>query len=106
MQGAHSQVGPGQRHGSSGGSEAAAGDNQGSRLGLKGHCYVDGAGPGHGRARTVGAAVLVAAAVTVWQGRQCRAGLGGGSAGQGSVAAVQGTARWRQCKAQLVADGH
>ena len=31
--------------------------------------------------RAVGAAVLVAATVTVWQGRQCRAGLGGGSAG-------------------------
>ena len=81
VQGAHSQVGPGQRHGSSGGSEAEAGDNQGSQLGLKGHCYVDGTGPEHGRARAVGVAVLVAAAVMVWQGRQCRAGLGGGSAG-------------------------
>ena len=81
VQGAHSQVRPGQRHGSSGDSEAAAGDNQGSRLGLKWHCNVDGAGPGHGRARAVGAVVLVAAAVKVWQGRQCRAGLGGGSAG-------------------------
>ena len=66
VQGAHSQVGPGQRHDSSGGSEAVTGDNEGSRLGLKGHCYVDGTGPGHGRARAVGAAVLVAAAVTVW----------------------------------------
>ena len=69
VQGAHSQVGPGQRHGSSGGSEAEAGDNQGSQLGLKGHCYVDGTGPEHGRARAVGVAVLVAAAMMVWQGR-------------------------------------
>ena len=43
---------------------------------------MDGAGPGHGRGHAVGAAVLVAAAVTVWQGRQCRAGLCGGSAGR------------------------
>ena len=56
---------------------AAAGDNQGSRLGLKGHCYVDGAGPRHGRALEVGAAVQVAAAVTVWQGRTLSS-LGGG----------------------------
>ena len=48
------------------GTEAAVGDNQGSRLGLKGHCYVDGTGPGQGRACAVGVAVLVAAAVTVW----------------------------------------
>ena len=77
VQGAHSHVGPGQRHGSSGGSEAAAGDNQGLRLGLKGHCYVDGAGPGHGRARGRG-------------GSAC-----GGDSDGVVGATVQNRARWR-----------